>query len=34
MTIADFQELFLYAITTGAFLGFIVGSLIVFFGRR
>jgi len=34
MTIADFQELFLYAITTGVFLGFIIGVMLSFFGRR
>lgn len=33
MTLAELQTLFLYAITTGVFLGFIIGAIIKFFGR-
>jgi len=34
MSIGEFQELFLYAITTGVFLGVIVGGMLHFFGRK
>jgi len=34
MTLADFQELIIWALTGGVFLGLIVGALVVFFGKR
>jgi len=33
MSIAEFQQLILNAITTGAFVSFIVSSLVIFFGK-
>jgi len=34
MTIAEFQQLFFNAITTGIFVGFIIGCMLSFFGRK
>jgi len=33
MNIAELQTLILYAITTGVFVGFIVGAMVRLFGR-
>jgi hypothetical protein len=34
MSIIEFQTLFFNAITGGVFFGFIVGSLLIFFGHQ
>ena len=34
MNLAEFQQLFVHAVTMGVFLGFIIGILLAFFARR
>jgi len=33
MTLAEFQEILVYTITSASFLGIIIGTMIVFFGK-